>query len=216
MKTGRILFPRDAQAGGTWFAVHENGNTLVVLNGARVRHQPAPPYRKSRGLIVLELADSPDPRQSFLEMNLDGIEPFTLILAEGRRLHECRWDGTAKETLRIDASQPHIWSSVTLYDDAAIAARRAWFRAWMDENPDPSQQEILQFHQSAGDDDRYNGLLMDRDGRMLTVSISSLQSSPEAAIMRYLDMQGAGPTDAKNGAPAEERILFRNATMESV
>jgi len=57
---------------------------------------------------------------------------------------------------------------------------------------------------------------MDRDGRMLTVSISSLQSSPQAAIMRYLDMQGAESANGRQSDPAEERILFRNATMEPV
>src|SRR5258708_172671 len=73
MKTGSILFPRDAQAGGSWFAVHENGNALVLLNGALTRHQPAPPYRRSRGLILLELADTVHPLYRFGEMDLLGI-----------------------------------------------------------------------------------------------------------------------------------------------
>ena len=29
--TGAILFPRDGDAGGTWFAVHENGNAVIFL-----------------------------------------------------------------------------------------------------------------------------------------------------------------------------------------
>ena len=52
---GNILFPKDSEAGGTWVATHENGNAMVLLNGAFVKHQHNPPYRKSRGLIFLEV-----------------------------------------------------------------------------------------------------------------------------------------------------------------
>ena len=49
------LAPRDGDAGGTWISVHQNGNAIVLLNGGLVKHIPAPPYRKSRGLILLDL-----------------------------------------------------------------------------------------------------------------------------------------------------------------
>jgi hypothetical protein len=29
----RITYPKDADAGGTWIAKHENGNAVVLLNG---------------------------------------------------------------------------------------------------------------------------------------------------------------------------------------
>jgi hypothetical protein len=222
MKTGRILFPRDAQAGGSWFAVHENGNALVLLNGARVRHQPAPPYRRSRGIILLELADTDQPLAHFRKMDLDGIEPFTLVLAEGGLLYECFWDGISAQHSRIDAARPHIWSSVTLYDAAAIAQRRKWFEEWLRENQEPAQDKILEFHQSAGEGDRYNGLLMHRDDHMLTVSISSLQSHPAEGVLRYLDINDRDHADRQDLPPdittrsSEQRILFRNTTLEPI
>ncbi|MEJ0104485.1 MAG: hypothetical protein WDO19_18810 [Bacteroidota bacterium] len=36
-------FPKDGNAGGTWFAVHENGNVIVLLNGGFKFHESAPP-----------------------------------------------------------------------------------------------------------------------------------------------------------------------------
>jgi len=34
----KILFPKDAKAGGTWFALSENGSVAVLLNGGFVNH----------------------------------------------------------------------------------------------------------------------------------------------------------------------------------
>src|SRR5258706_5870429 len=91
--SGKIYFPKDGTAGGTWFAVHENGNIIVVLNGIFKFHEPAPPYRKSRGLIVLELLEHESPFNVFRSISLDEIEPFTLVIWEEDELFECRWDG---------------------------------------------------------------------------------------------------------------------------
>ncbi len=50
-----IYFPKDQKAGGTWFAVAESGTVLVLLNGADEKHKLKTSYRKSRGLIFLDL-----------------------------------------------------------------------------------------------------------------------------------------------------------------
>src|ERR1044071_9417826 len=73
--SGKILFPKDGDAGGTWMAVHENGNAIVFLNGGFTSHTPQPPYRKSRGLILLDLIESTAAYNSFLAINLNNIEP---------------------------------------------------------------------------------------------------------------------------------------------
>jgi hypothetical protein len=188
MRTGNLLFPKDGKAGGSWFAIHENGQTLILLNGAETRHHPQPPYRQSRGLILLELADSNSPLQSFRKIDLAGIEPFTIILLEDGRLHECRWDGNRKYHKNSDAITPHIWSSVTLYSPGIIARRRQWFEDWMDKNPNPGPEEILQFHRFNGDGDKANAILMNRDDRLLTVSITALQLDSKKAGLCYFDL----------------------------
>ena len=49
--------------------------------------------------------------------------------------------------------------------------------------------EIIQFHLSAGDGDTNNDLCMNRDGKMLTVSITAMEISKDKSIMKYLDLQ---------------------------
>lgn len=188
--TGRLLYPKDGQAGGSWFAVHGRGHVLVLLNGGFTRHIPQPPYRRSRGLVLLELTDSPGPLHSFQFMVLDGIEPFTLILVEEGKLYECRWDGKEKHLLQPAPDQPYIWSSATLYEPGVSQKRGQWFEQWLLANPRPDQDDILRFHQFTGDGDSRNDLLMNRDGLLLTVSITAVRYSREGASMRYLDMAG--------------------------
>lgn len=200
--SGKILFPRDGDAGGTWIAAHENGNAIVFLNGGFVAHTPNPPYRKSRGLVLLELIDHPEPFSAFLSMDFDNIEPFTAVVWNEPRLFECRWDGEQKHVLQLDESEPHIWSSVTLYDPSVIAKRSKWFQDWLSNRKSPSQSDILHFHQFTGDGDCHNDLKMDR-GQVFTVSVTSMSVSKDYAQMRYLDL--------KNDKSFEEELVFEKS-----
>lgn len=199
-ESGKILFPKDADAGGTWIAVHENGNAIVFLNGGFEPHQPKPPYRKSRGLILIDLIEGSTPYNSFLPIKLTGIEPFTAIIWDDGHLFECRWDGKEKFTREMDADKPHIWSSVTLYDPTVIARREKWFQTFLEKNRQPGLEEILHFHQFSGDGDLHNDIRMNRDGQVFTVSVTSVELRGHAAEMHYLDL--------KNGQQARQDFLF--------
>lgn len=189
MKTGNIIFPKDADAGGTWFAVHENGNAVIFLNGGWKKHISKPPYKKSRGLTLLDLIDSDNPYQKFLTENFINIEPFTAIIFFDQQLFECRWDGKGKSYKHLEENIPHIWSSVTLYDDAIINKRERWFTEWLQKNPSPNHHDILSFHQFTGDGDKHNDLLMNRNNETYTVSITSLESSADTGVLKYLDFK---------------------------
>jgi len=187
-KSGKILFPKDADKGGTWIAAHENGNVLVLLNGGLNLHRSKPPYRKSRGLVLLELAEHETPFNFFRSVNLDNIEPFTLVLWENDDLFECRWDGERKHAKHLDKTVPHIWSSVTLYDDEVAAKRKKWFREWFETQSSFNQDEVIKFHLYTGEGDNHNDLTMNRDGKIFTVSITGLEISETNATMTYLDL----------------------------
>ena len=189
LSSGKVLFPKDADAGGTWIAAHENGHAIVFLNGGWVAHTPQPPYRRSRGLILLDLLNSTMPYQHFQTIPLDNIEPFTAIIWQDGQLYECRWDGQQKYQLALDTAQPYIWSSVTLYDETVIARRKQWFENWLARHRRPFQEDILDFHQFAGDGDSHNDVLMNRNGQVFTVSVTSLAIGDDQMDMRYLDLK---------------------------
>ena len=182
-----LLYPKDADAGGSWMVVNQNGKAGVLLNGAFKKHIAAPPYRKSRGLVLLQLLSVKSPVHGFKGINLHNIEPFTLVLLEDSQLYECRWDGNKKYCRLLANDTAYIWSSATLYSEAILKKRERWFTHWRSENPRPTQEEIIRFHHFAGDGDEQNDLLMNRDGNMLTVSITSLEMSNSKASMVYYD-----------------------------
>lgn len=201
--SGRMMFPKDGDAGGTWIAAHENGNIVIFLNGGFKAHTPAPPYRKSRGLILLDMLDHTTPYNCFLAINLNGIEPFTAIIRDSGHLFECRWDGSKKHHKETDRTVPHIWSSVTLYDEETISKRKKWFEDWLAGKKTIYQNDILHFHQFTGDGDAHNDLKMNRDGKVFTVSITSIGIGSNGLTMDYLDL--------KNGESYSARLIFESS-----
>ncbi|MCU0382108.1 MAG: NRDE family protein [Chitinophagaceae bacterium] len=186
---GQILYPRDGDAGGTWIAQHENGHAIVFLNGGFHAHEPCPPYRKSRGKVLLDFIESSSPVETGTLIDLDNIEPFTAVIWSEGMLHEFRWDGARRHLRKMNASKPHIWSSVTLYDNDVISRREAWFEDWINRHPSPGLEDILYFHQFTGDGDAHNDLMMNRHGQVFTVSITGLEIRTDKALMKYIDLK---------------------------
>ena len=50
-----LIYPKDADAGGTWIATKNTGEAIVLLNGGFYKHKSNPPYKKSRGIILLNI-----------------------------------------------------------------------------------------------------------------------------------------------------------------
>jgi len=199
----KLIFPKDGDAGGTWIAMQENGNAAVLLNGAFENHFPDPPYRKSRGKILLDIIADDRSLRHFYEMDLNRIEPFTLVLFENENLYECFWDGKGKHYHQVKTHRPWMWSSVTLYDKEAMKKRDQWFAAFLNNNRHPAQKDILDFHQFAGDGDPANDLLMERENMYSTVSITSMLLTADRGSMKYVDL--------KSNTVAEKGIKFRNS-----
>lgn len=183
-----ILYPKDTGAGGTWIAMHENSNAIVLLNGGFKKHTPLPPYVKSRGVVLLEIIKASSPSKAFNELNLSGVEPFTLVLLDNAVLYEYRWDGKFKHQKELDTTKSYIWSSVTLYNEEIIKKREQWFKKWLTENPQPTMRDILNFHLFTGDGDKHNDLRMNRNGEMLTLSVTGMEINNEKGTMQYYDL----------------------------
>ncbi|KQC00726.1 NRDE family protein [Pedobacter sp. Hv1] len=189
-----ILFPKDTAKGGTWVALKENGDVAVLLNGAFVGHVALPPYAKSRGLILLEVLGHERPSTCFDHLNLEEIEPFTLILFTKGQLHEYRWDGKKKHQALLNNKIAHIWSSATLYTQKTMQERERWFINWQAANQQSiGTDSILNFHRFAGTGDQNNDLVMNRDGKIATVSITHIHLSKDNARMIYLDLKHQVP-----------------------
>ena len=177
LKNKKIIFPRDAKAGGTWFAASDEGVVAVLLNGAFVKHIASPPYRKSRGLILLEIVEADNPLLFFSKLNLDNIEPFTIILYQRGSLNELRWDAVNKHEKALSTQGNYIWSSSTLYTDDVIESRRNLYDKFVHSSIEKTDEAIRNFH---GDNhgDSENGFVINRETGMKTFSITQAVIKP--------------------------------------
>jgi len=183
-----IIFPKDSKAGGTWFAVDEKGTILVLLNGANEKHQVAHSYRKSRGLIVLDIISSSSPKDFWQEINLKNIEPFTLVLFQNNELFQLRWNGIEKEATVLDNTKNHVWSSATLYSKDVRENRANWFYSFLESKPQVSEQEMLHFHRYTETENRQNGLVINRNEELKTLSITQSVTEMNKVLLLHCNL----------------------------
>lgn len=182
-----IAFPKDPQGMGTWIAQSAE-LTACLLNGAFVAHQAKPPYKHSRGLIVLDVFDYASIDSFIKHYAFTGLEPFTLILAETNRLVEVRWTGRRVFITEKDPTSPHIWSSATLYTADMMRQRENWFMKWQQQTKQRSVEAIRQFHKTAGDGNPHTALRMSRPNLYATVSLTTALHTGTQTELVYEDL----------------------------
>ena len=188
LNDNQVIMPRDSKANGTWIALSEDKKVVCLLNGGFKKHTYNPPYRHSRGDIIPAYLSFENINEFLDNYYLDGIEPFTLILHEHKKLYEMRWDGNNNHLKELDIDTPHIYSSVTLYTEDAIEDRKRWFKHWLKEHLLFNVPDIRDFHCHGGDGDKENALVMKRADIYSTVSITSIEKNIDGAEMIYKDL----------------------------
>lgn len=184
-----IIFPKDKKEGGTWYAIDEFSNVIVLLNGADEKHIIKDSYRKSRGLIVLDLISSESPKEFWQTIDLDDIQPFTIVLFENERLYQLQWNEKEKSAIELEVNQSHIWSSSTLYSSEIREKRKQWFYTFLDTKPEISASEMLTFHRYTEQENTENGLVINRNDFLKTLSITQTVLENNKVEIHYADLQ---------------------------
>lgn len=180
------IMPIDAKAGGTWIATSKEF-TLCLLNGAFEKHTHQPPYRHSRGNIIPDFFLYKNVNDFYSKYDIENIEPFTLIIIEHKNseVTELVFDGYKLHLARKDNQQAHIWSSSTLYTADDRIRRQNYFSRFLDLN-DFSQEAIIAFHENKFEEYEHEGIQINRNNILQTVSLTSIQKS-DAINLLYKD-----------------------------
>ncbi len=186
--TKKIIYPKDAKAGGTWFVVDEFGNTIILLNGGKTKHIPKDKYRLSRGIIVLDLMASNAIVATWKTIDLTDIEPFTLLVLENKHPFQLQWSGEEKSTVELDIHQTYIWSSSTLYTPDIQQQRAEWFTQFMNENQEISAEKMKFFHKNTEPKDEKNGLIINRDNVYKTLSVTQTVITGDSILINHSDL----------------------------
>jgi hypothetical protein len=182
-----IHFPIDELSGGSWIALADSGKAVCLLNGGFEPFIPEPPYRLSRGQVVIETASATNTRLFLEEFDLDRIAPFTLLVFEQQSLMQLVWDGKEKHFTALPTDQPQIWSSVTLYPRHVREWRKSLFEKWLAERDSFDRESIIAFHQMANGDPG-NDFIMNRNDVVKTLSVTSIALKENAGSILHLSL----------------------------
>ena len=180
-----LKYPKDGEAGGTWIGTSSKNRLICLLNGGFYYHTSRGNYAKSRGLIVKELLKADEIKKGLQQIDLKGVEQFTLTIVDWNNeleLMEFVWDGEKKHLKKLK-QEPQIWSSATLYDRSVKKLRKEWFANWQNSN-EFTQENILNFHKTAGIGDPAIDIKMDRKVGG-TVSLTSVLKKEVKISMKY-------------------------------
>ena len=184
-----IYFPQDPKAGGSWLACSNTQRIAILLNGAFEKHKHRPPYRKSRGIILLESFSYSSLYDFEKNYDLSNIEPFTLVefdASNGGDILELRWDGKKTKMNALAADRPHIWSSAQLYSLEIRKGREEWFTDLLHEELDA--EKVVHFHEFGQVMDIENNIKMDRGNGLRTISISQVIFYKEKTKFSYRNL----------------------------
>jgi len=188
-KSGVVSFPQDPKAGGTWIAGCKT-KMICLLNGAIQKHKHNPPYKHSRGKVVLDAFDAKSFSDFREHYDFSNLEPHTLVMIDYENdieIVELKWDGNQKHITKKNQNETHIWSSVTLYPDEIIKQREHWFTQWISKNSF-TVASIKNFHKTGGNGDEKNDLVMQRNEELKTISVTSFEHQQKKTMMIYEDL----------------------------
>lgn len=181
----RLLYPPD-EKGGTWIAMSAPGRVICLLNGAFTKHAHRPPYRMSRGIIVLAAARAKT-RLEFIEnADLAEVEPFTLIWKDDNTFFQLVWDGKENHVEDLDSGRNYIWSSSTLYTDEQKSRRNEYFQNFILKDG-PIPVKLREFHLSRPFGEASCDFQMERPG-VKTIAMTQILRARDSFTMEYLNL----------------------------
>lgn len=185
----KVIYPKDALAGGTWLGLSDRKRVVCLLNGGFEMHQRQSQYRMSRGIIVKEVLTVEDVKTYIDTFDFTDIEPFTLVVVQWQEhieIIELVWDGHKKH-IQLLPTSPQIWSSSSLYTQAMKKQRHQWFYEFIEAQP-PTSERLWEFHHTAGIGDKNIDLQIDR-GFLKTVSTTQIIKYNDTTSFNYEDLQ---------------------------
>lgn len=196
-----IYFAQDSKSGGSWFVADSLGNVLMLFNGAFKKHIKAAAYKKSRGLILMEIAAAEDMLLCFKNISLDEIEPFSIVLFENKKLYRLTWNGMYKSGTQLLNQTSYIFSSATLYSDDVQHQRRQWLCKFLQQTAEVNSSTVFSFHAGYNANDKENGLVIERRDSCSTLSISQVVISDDLIQLLHKDL--------KSGQTHQQSILVK-------
>lgn len=188
-KSGKMYFPQDLEARGTWMALGNN-RAACLLNGGSKAYDRKAKYELSRGNIIPSLFEHDSTQAFYAQHNFAPYEPFTLIVREGHDLFQLIHDLDQNELIVHNYKELNIWSSTKLYTPEVRKKRQEQFYNWLAQKPKPAAAEIKDFHLRGQENADGPGFRIKVQGLIETVSLTQIEVAPNSASIFYQRLPG--------------------------
>jgi hypothetical protein len=155
----------------------------ILLNGAFEAHAFGGVYRKSRGLVLLDLLSASNQNAHWTSADLSNIEPFHILCWHQKGLTRWLWDGKRKYEELCDPQQPHLFASVTLYSKDEISRRKAAFQNTL-LNGNIDADTLFAFHGQFYPEAPAESMILERD-EVCTKSVTQIVLQSDAMRFRH-------------------------------
>jgi|AntDeeMinimDraft_4_1070355.scaffolds.fasta_scaffold01083_2 uncharacterized protein with NRDE domain len=188
----KMLYPKDPKKGGTWIGISSQKRVVNLMNGAFKKHQRDTPYRKSRGVIVLDFLKTEGFKECCQSYDFENIEPFTVICLEWKdklKLYEFRWDGKQRFLMEKNTLDFQVWSASMTYDESQKKERKEFFQSKLKQQHDKkfNAEELWNLHHAKKENDGDLDLIIDR-GVLKTTSISQIVRDGDEVSFKFEDL----------------------------
>ena len=173
----KYFAPIDREKNGTWIFYNED-YVACILNGGKEKPQHLKTsYRKSRGIILLELMNYQSVEDFVENEELDDIAPFTIFVFErkSKKIYLLFWDGIQLEMNDLSDENFVFRASSTLYSTSMMQEIENKFPTFNTTSP----IELFNFHQSIK---MNNG---DVESGKATTSITQIFANSSEISMKY-------------------------------
>ncbi len=182
-----LLYARDPDGGGTWFAISGAGYLAAVLNHYPGGGEKVPGLR-SRGQLLLELACHSSPGEAAVDLesaDLSSYAPFSLFIISPGMDRRYTWTGTGLQ--RRDNCE-EFWTTSSRDPESVIPWRISeWGRLGAPSGLDQAAKRLRMFSENPA-----YGFTMDRDDAR-TVSQIQLIMEPGRVDFTYCAREPDGP-----------------------
>lgn len=184
----RLWYPQEPVAGGTNLGISNRDRIICLLNGSSHRSHLPGPFGRSRGLVVLDSFETESMLPFYEQYDFGGINEFTLLAFDQKQISFMEWDGREVEHHLVDPSRAHIWAAPMLYSNEWQARRREWLAQFLTNHPEPTAEDLYQFHATGGVGNPYQDMVMNRKNLVKTVSITIIEKSQDHFQMRHQNL----------------------------
>lgn len=181
----KYIAPVDGDHGGSWIGANEFGLSLCLLNRygdleLRTKHDYV-----SRGLLLLDLLDSPHMEHfesRIDELDLDRFRPFNLLALSPQKSALVEWTGS-EYSIIDDVERLVPLTSTSLTEPGIAVARQQQFAA-LTATQTINENLLDTFHRGHLPDRGAYSVCMHRDDAS-TVSMSKIKLTPDEIVFEY-------------------------------